>query len=393
MNMSSLREISIWPNRLLCGEGSLDQLAQAIVDLKCKRAFVICGATVASGPILDLVRSALGAHFVGMFGTVKMHSPLPDLSSLVRDIQACDADVLVSVGGGSAIDAAKGASLLLASGGDLDLYAIKYGETGMQRALLPRRAIAHIAIPTTAGSASEVMSTAGIRDPEHRKKMLFWDDLLIPDAVILDPRIAAFANPVLTSTSGMTAVARCVESLYSVNRHPISTALALHALRVLNRALPACIDDPDDLLARSDCQYACAMSGIAAINAMVSLVHAVGHAVGGRYGLQHGVSHAILLAPSMRLMMPSLGEEQALVFAALGGNPSGLDAHACGVGAADAMDALLAKLPLKRRLRDLGIPTSELADIAKHTETEYMMANLPRPVSTQEVEALLQAAW
>jgi len=389
----SVREIAIWPNRVVCGTGSLGRLSEVLKDLHCKRAFVICGKTISEGPVFEQIKTLLGPAFAGAFTDVKMHSPLPDLAALVGRIKTCEADALISVGGGSAIDAAKGASLLLASGGDLDRYAIEYASAGMKRDLLPKRSIAHVSIPTTAGSASEVMPTAGIRDPEKRKKMLFWDDLLIPEAVILDPFVGTFANPRLTSMSGMTAVARCIESLYSKDRHPVSTALSLHALRLLNRALPQSAADPNNLRARSDAQYACFMSGTAAINAMVSLVHAVGHAVGGRLALQHGISHAILLAPSMRVLMPVIGEDQKLVLDALGHNPYGMSADAAGAAAADAIEALVEKLPIPKKLRELNLTEADLVDIATHTEHEYMMANLPRPVSTGEVLALLKSCW
>lgn len=389
----SVREIAIWPNRLICGTGSLERLPDVLRDLRCKRAFVICGKTISEGPVFKQIKNLLGPAFAGAFTDVKMHSPLPDLTALVGRIKDCEADALISVGGGSAIDAAKGASLLLASGGDLDRYAIEYASAGMKRDLLPKRSIAHVSIPTTAGSASEVMPTAGIRDPEKRKKMLFWDDLLIPEAVILDPYVATFANARLTSMSGMTAVARCIESLYSKDRHPVSTALSLHALRLLNHALPQAANDPNNLQARSDAQYACFMSGTAAINAMVSLVHAVGHAVGGRLALQHGISHAILLAPSMRVLMSVIGDDQKLVLDALGHNPYGMSADAAGAAAADAIEALVEKLPIPKRLRELNLTEAELVDIAAHTEHEYMMANLPRPVSTAEVLALLKSCW
>jgi alcohol dehydrogenase class IV len=389
----SVREIAIWPNRLVCGTGSLERLPDVLRDLRCKRAFVICGKTISEGPVFERIKNLLGPAFAGAFTDVKMHSPLPDLTALIGRIKDCEADALISVGGGSAIDAAKGASLLLASGGDLDRYAIDYASAGMKRDLLPKRSIAHVSIPTTAGSASEVMPTAGIRDPEKRKKMLFWDDLLIPESVILDPYVGTFANARLTSMSGMTAVARCIESLYSEDRHPVSTALSLHALRLLNRALPQAANDPNNLQARSDAQYACFMSGTAAINAMVSLVHAVGHAVGGRLALQHGISHAILLAPSMRVLMSVIGDDQKLVLDALGHNPYGMSADAAGAAAADAIEALVEKLPIPKRLRELNLTEADLVDIALHTEHEYMMANLPRPVSTAEVLALLKSCW
>src|SRR5262249_36692644 len=145
--------------------------------------------------------------------------------------------------------------------------------------------------------------------------------------------------------------------------------------------------------ARADCQIAAIMSGTAAINAMVSVVHAVGHVVGGRHGLQHGLSHAILLAPAMRLLLPTIGGEQELVLEALGTRVSGRSAEDDAGAAAGAMTAFVAGLPLPQRLRDLGVTQDELADVAHLTMSDYMMANLPRPLSEEDVLRLLREAW
>ena len=389
---AALREVAIWPNRLLFGIGALDRLPDVLDGLGARRAMVLCGNTVATSGLLDMVRTALGPRLAGVHAGVKSHTPLPDLRTILAEVRRVGADVLISVGGGSTIDTGKALSLLLAAGEDLSPFAIRYLEAGMARALLPARAIAHVAIPTTSGSASDVMPTAGVRDPAQRVKLLFWDDRLIPDAVILDPRMAVRAAPELTAATGMTAVARCVEALYSRDRNPISFALASHALHLLRRSLPVAVREPENLQARGDCQYACAMSGVAVINAMASIVHAVGHVVGGRHALQHGVSHAILVGPAMRLLMPSIGPDQSLVNAALGGAPAATD-DAAGIAASHRIDALVAELPLRRRLRELGITREELHEIALRTPEDYMMANLPRPLDIQEIENFLLDAW
>ena len=218
--------------------------------------------------------------------------------------------------------------------------------------------------------------------------MLFWDDHLVPDATILDPEMAVFAGPELTAATGMTALARAIECLYSKHRHPISTGLALHAARLLRTALPRSVEQPRDLAARADCQMASLMSGTASINAMVSVVHAIGHVTGGRYGLQHGISHAMLLGPALRRLLPTIGGDQATVLEALGCGPSdGVDAAATQLG------LLLAKLPLPQRLREVGVQEGDLPGIAQGTMGDYMMANLPAPLAVTEVEALLREAW
>jgi alcohol dehydrogenase class IV len=132
------------------------------------------------------------------------------------------------------------------------------------------------------------------------------------------------------------------------------------------------------------------MSGMAAINAMVSLVHAIGHVVGGRYGLAHGTSHAILLAPAVRLLMPVIGDEQRLVCEVLACD--GMRDHNRATPA-EMVAAFVAGLPLPQRLRDVKVEQSELHEIAQAVMSDYMMANLPRPVSQQEVLTLLQEAW
>ncbi|HUB95192.1 MAG TPA: iron-containing alcohol dehydrogenase family protein [Stellaceae bacterium] len=382
-----------WPKRLVMGEGAVMRLPEIIATLGARRALVICGRTIGESPLLDQVRSSLGPLFCGLFDGVRSHTPLTMLETIAGMVRSLGADVLVTIGGGSAIDAGKGTALLHASGEALEPFTLRYDEAGQkERRLLTSATIPHIAIPTTHGSASEVMPTAGIRDTARRYKMLFWDDALVPAAVILDPTMTTRTGPVLTAASGMTAVARCIEALYSRHRNPLSEGLALHALRLLNENLPRTVMDPGDLGARFQCQVACVMSGVATINSMASIVHALGHVVGGRHALQHGVSHSVLLAPAMRRLLPVIGERQRLLLDALGGRSTG-SADDAGVAAAERVTALVAKLPLKRRLREIGIPAEDLPMVAQEATRDYMMANLPLPMKAADIEALMREAW
>jgi alcohol dehydrogenase class IV len=344
--------------------------------------------------MLAKVRAGLGDVVADVFSEVTAHTPIEMVERGVERANETKADVLVTVGGGSAIDAGKAIAIILVTKGDLARYAIQYKPGGdMVQTPIPEGLIRHIAVPTTAGSASDIMPTAACRDPHSRRKLLFWDRRLVPQVTILDPEMAVYADARMTAATGITAIARCIESLYSGKRHPLSTGLALHALRLLSVALPRSVAAPNDLEARADCQMGALMSGMAAINAMVSLIHAIGHVVGGRYGLQHGISHAILLASAMRLLMPMLGDQQSLVSDALMGGRSTSASRRSGAVAADLMADLISRLPLPQRLRDVGVGNGELAEIARSTMSDYMMANLPRTLSEQEVLALLQEAW
>lgn len=377
-----------WPKRVCFGPGSIRELPRLLDEIGARRAAIVCGQTVSRGPILAAVRAALGRHYAGVFDRVPAHTPYASVQAAAAKLGELGANCVVSVGGGSAIDAGKGVVLLAATGGDFAPYLMDYDTKGsMARAAMPMSPIRHVSVPTTAGSASDVMPTGAIRDPGAGRKLLFWDDRLVPEATVLDPEIAVHADPQLTAATGMTAVARAIESLYSKHRHPISTGLALHAARLMRRALPRSVEAPHDIAARADCQMAALMSGVASINAMVSVVHAIGHVVGGRYGLQHGISHGILLAPALRRLLPAIGPDRAFVLEALGCAPDGASEDA-----AHAVETLLKRLPVPQRLREAGIKESELPSIAAGTMGGYMMANLPAPMTAADVEALLRAA-
>jgi alcohol dehydrogenase class IV len=370
-------DLADWPTRVVFGPGRVAALPALLDAAGIGRPLVVCGPTVAGGPILDRVRSALAGRPIAVHAGVARHSPRPTVEAGVAAAAGHRADGLVSVGGGSAIDTAKCIALLLAAGDDVRPYAIRFGETGSEaRRPLPASTLPHVAVPTTAGSASEVMPGAGFRDAAAGRRVLFRDPRLRPVAALLDPELAVFADPALTAATGMTAVARCVEALYSKNRQPLSEALALQGLRLLTRGLLRAAASPDDLAARGDCQLGCLCSGIAVDGAMASLVHALGHVFGGRYGLPHGVPHAVLLAPALRLMLPAVGEP-------IPGTE----------GLAGDLAALLAGLPLPQRLREAGVPAADLPAIAAAAMRDHMIAYTPRPVAEAEVLAVLEAAW
>ncbi len=384
--------IQDWPKKICYGNGSIGQLPDLLSQQGCSRAFVVCGRTVASGPILEAVRTALGNRLVGVFDRISAHTPHSEVRLAAEQFHACDADAVISVGGGSTIDGGKGIALLRATGGHFESYSIDFGNKGMARAPMPSPGIAHIAVPTTAGSASDIMPTAAARDPVRRLKLLFWDRNLVPDATILDPELAVYAGPELSALTGMTAMARCIEASYARTRQPFTTGLALHGIRLLRKALPRVIAVPNDLSARADCQMACVMSGVAGINTMVCLVHAIGHVFSGRHGLQHGIAHSLLLAPAMRRLLPTLGSNQYLVAEALGAPITSASPDEAGRRAADALSNLVAELPVPQRLCEVGLTADDLPEIAAIAMDDYMMPHVPRPVEVSEVEELLMEA-
>ena len=380
-------EIDWWPNRIVFEPGAVDRLGSVLQQLGRRRPFIVCGRSLAAGDVLHRIEAALGGACAGVFTEIEMHAPLPVLERGAQAARSVGADCIVSLGGGSAINSGKGIALIDTVG--LDYRSFALSPNGKR---IPKLRMAHIAIPTTTGSGSEVAPTCGLRDPQSARKVVFRNSCLIPSVAILDPQVTLDTPPRLTAASGVTAVARCIESLYSGRRNPIHSGIALHALRMLFAALPRSIEAPHDVAARSRCLIAASMSAISA-NANVSAVHAIGHIVGGRYGLQHGVAHAILLAPTMRLMLPSIGSTQIPLLEALAHSSACMNDDEAGQRAADIVAGFVAALPLPARLRDVGVPQADIAALAEHAAHDPIMLASGAPVEADRIAALLRSVW
>lgn len=387
-------EIDWWPKRVISGQGSAETIREVAGELGRKRALIVCGKSVAASACFLAIKERLADLFAGAFPSVEMHAPLPVLekgAALARELRV---DLLVSIGGGSAIDSGKGICLIHRVGENYRSYALgSRSPSGADRApTMPQPYLAHIAIPTTTGSGSEITPTCGLRDPARGQKTIFRNECLIPDVAILDPQMATGCPATLTACSGMTAVARCVEALYSGRRNPFRSALALRALGMLTQHLPASITSPNDLEARANCLVASAMSAVAA-NVNTSTVHAVGHVVGGQYELQHGVPHAILLPGGMRIMLPLIGDEQKLVLQALGEAPGQMMADQAGRRASELMKRFVSRLPMPQWLREVGIEQAALASLAEHASHDPILHSSGGNVSAETIRGMLEQAY
>jgi len=380
-----------FPNRIVFERGGTKRAGALAGELGARRAFIVCGRTVAGNGMLDTVKTALGSRFAGAFPQIESQNPLACVQRGAAAAEQAGADLLVSIGGGSAMDGTKVIALMLKTGGDYKPYLV--GANAADRKKLDGPVLPHIAIPTTTGSGSEVMPSCGCRDPEVSHKLLFLDRALVPSIALLDPEMTVATGAWLTATSTMTAAARCIETLYSRRRNPYSTAIALRGLKLINENLPRTLLAPDDIEARANCQIAASLASMAGAAGGGSVVHCIGHITGPRYGLQHGETHAILLPPAMRLLLPEIGEPQHEVLQALGGKIDGISADEAGRAAAAKVAALLAGLPLKQRLRDLGIPKADLPDLARQAMQQYMMPQAPRTLTQPDVMALLEEVW
>ncbi len=203
------------------------------------------------------------------------------------------ADVVAAIGGGSVIDLGKAVAMLLGNGGD----PLDYLEVVGSGRKITQPAVPCVAVPTTAGTGSEVTANAVLASPEHRLKASLRSPLMIPRVALVDPRLAFSCPPPVTAASGLDALTQCLEPYVSIRANPLTDGLAREGLRRAASGLRAAYADGGDLGARADMATCSLLGGMALANAKLGAVHGLAGVIGGTAAVPHGVACAVLLAP------------------------------------------------------------------------------------------------
>jgi alcohol dehydrogenase class IV len=203
------------------------------------------------------------------------------------------ADVVAAIGGGSVIDLGKAVAMLLGNGGD----PLDYLEVVGSGRKISQPAVSCVAVPTTAGTGSEVTANAVLASPEHGLKASLRSPLMIPRVALIDPRLAFSCPPPVTAASGLDALTQCLEPYVSIRANPLTDGLAREGLRRAGSGLRAAYDDGGDLSARADMATCSLLGGMALANAKLGAVHGLAGVIGGTAAVPHGVACAALLAP------------------------------------------------------------------------------------------------
>jgi alcohol dehydrogenase len=302
--------------RIVAGLGSLEKIPRLFSEAGAGRPLLVTDRGVAKAGLADTVLGAMG----GECRPAAVEDDVPPDSELeaVRRIAAvyrdrrCDG--ILAVGGGSVLDTAKGVNVLVSEHAD-DLRRFA-GAEALSRPLSPL-----IAVPTTAGTGSEVTLVAVVADRRAATKMLLTSPFLQPMAAVIDPRMTVTLPPTVTAATGMDALAHAVEAYTCLGKNPVSDACARAAVALIGAHLLPAIREPENEQGRLSLAVAATLAGMAFSNAMVGMVHSLGHAVGAICHVPHGNCMAILLpyglefnqdavdAHTAELLLPLAGEE------------------------------------------------------------------------------------
>jgi alcohol dehydrogenase class IV len=291
---------------------------------------------------------------------------------------------VVAVGGGSAIDAAKGIALAAVNpqrGRDLDY-----------RRDFACPALPIVAVPTTAGTGAETNAFAVVTDPATRRKFYVGHASSRPAAAILDPDLTVGLPPGATAATGMDALTHALESCMSSRANPWSDGIALQVIRMIAANLPRAVTDGADREARSQMLLAAHLAGVGMASTGLGICHAIGHSLGGRFDIAHGVALTMVLPGVLRFNLPACGERLAAVAFALGAGDTARDAGWNADAAIDAVAALADTVGMTHRLPDFGITAADFDGVAADALDDEVLDNTPRPPAGDDIRAILTGA-
>lgn len=383
--------VSTWsfPNRIIFGCGAIDRLSPVVSELAVRRPLVVTDPGVARCGLLARIRDRLEkgsvqcAVFDGVEGNPTEASVYPGLE--VYRSERCDA--VIALGGGSALDAAKAIRLRVTHELPLEDYDdLKNGGDRIM-ANLP----AMIAIPTTAGTGSEVGRSTVITLKATGRKTVIFSPHLIPSIAIADPELTFELPAHLTAATGMDAMTHNLEAYLSLGFHPMCDAIAIKGVEIAGKHLPVAVRDGRNAEARTG-MMAAAIMGAVAFQKGLGTVHSLAHPLSTVAGMHHGLTNAILLPHVMRFNLPVSRDRLADLAVALGVDTHGMGPDDAALAAIAAIEKLNAEIGIPRRLRDAGVREDMIPVMVPLAMADGCRLCNPRPTSADDMETLYRAA-
>lgn len=375
------------PTVNLMGAGCLTDAVDAIQSKGFKKGLIVSDAVLNKIGVVQDVAELLSARDVATVVYDGTH-PNPTVTNVnegLAILQDNQCDFVISLGGGSPHDCAKGIALLASNGGEIGDYE------GIDQS--PKPMLPLIAINTTAGTASEMTRFCIITDEERHIKMAIVDKHTTPLISVNDPKLMLAKPASLTAATGMDALTHAIEAYVSTAATPITDAVAIKAIEMIQANLRQAVKHGQDLDAREAMAYAQFMAGMAFNNASLGYVHAMAHQLGGFYNLPHGVCNAVLLPHVQRYNASVSADRLRDVAKAMGVNVAHLNAEQGADAAISAIVALSTEIGIPSGLAELGAKVEDVPILASNALQDACAVTNPRQGTHEEVCAIFQAAF
>jgi len=375
--------------KIIFGNGSFDMLGDHIRDMKASRPLVVLDRNLSKTGFKERIANTCGKNGVKVTIFDKQVEAEPRLEVADEGAKAArkgKCDIVVGIGGGSAMDVAKAIAVLAANNGS----AVDY--LGLNK--VPGPGLPTIMVPTTAGTGSEVTFTAVFVRQDLKKKEGMNSPYLYPDLALLDPVLTLTLPPVSTASTGIDALCHAIESFTSVNASPMSEMFSLDAIQLISENLRTCVHDGGNLEAREKVLLGSLYAGLGLANAGVGAVHSLSYPLGGKYGVSHGLANTVMLPHVMSFNLPGALEKFTIVAEAMGEIIDDMPLREAAYLAVEAVQSLIEDCGIYTTLEDLNIPEEDFPELAKVAMTVTRpLENNPRKVTIEDAIEIYGEAY
>ena len=371
----------------IMGNGCLDEAMTAIRNYGFRKALIVTDAGLAKAGVAARIAEKLALQDIEsvIFDGAKPNPSIANVEAGLEVLKQHQCDFVVSLGGGSPHDCAKGIALCATNGGHIRDYE------GVDQSSKPQLPL--VAINTTAGTASEMTRFCIITDEDRHVKMAIVDRNVTPLLSVNDPELMVAMPKGLTAATGMDALTHAIEAYVSTAANPITDACAIKAMELISQNLRKAVQDGKDLTARESMAYAQFLAGMAFNNASLGFVHAMAHQLGGFYDLPHGVCNAVLLPHVQTFNASVCAARLTDVARALGVDVSGLSPEEGAQAAVAAIRTLARDVEIPAGLRDLGAKLDDIPILATNALKDACGLTNPRRADQGQIEEIFRNAF
>ncbi len=374
--------------KIVFGNGAFEQLAEQIKELGGTKPLVVLDGNLSAAGLHERVTASLkkaGMEIV-IFDKVEGEPPLELADEGAQAAATKQCDLVVGIGGGSAMDVAKAVAAITVNKGSAKDFL------GLNN--VPGPGLPTIMVPTTAGTGSEVTFTSVFIRKDLSKKEGMNSPYLYPNVALLDPELTLTIPSPVTATTGVDALCHAIESYTSIAASPMSELISLEAIDLIASSLRTCVHNGTDLEARGQMLLGSLYAGLGLANAGVTAVHSLSYPLGGMYGIPHGLANTILLPAVMNFNLPGALEKFAVIAEVMGAPTEGLSLNEAAGLAVGAVEDLIDDCGIYETLETLGIVEADFPKLADTAMTVARpLANNPRMVTPQDAIEIYSDAY
>lgn len=370
------------PPTIITGAGSSEEAGEQAKRLGASNVLIVTDPGIVKLGYVDQIVKNLNSvnKATSIFSDVTPDPTLQNVKDGLRQYNSENADLIVSIGGGSAIDCGKGIAMRLTNEGDFAEYM------GVDK--IPNPCAPLIAIPTTAGTGSEVTKVAVITDTERNVKMMLSSACLLPSVALVDPLLSLTTPPHLTAAVGVDALTHAIEAYISKRAQPLTDTLALNAIELISGSLRQAWADGGNIVARTNMMLGASIAGMAFSNSSVALVHGMSRPIGAYFHIHHGLSNAVLLLDVMEFSISGAPTRFADIAKAMGEQIDGLSPMKQADAAINAVERLVNDIEMPR-LGEIGIDKTDFDEVVEQMAVDAIAsgspANNPRQITQKEI--------